>query len=538
MRWKIWTLCTWLAEIHIQPENPDLLKLPGRDLSSPRLETDVVIIGGGNGAACTAARLKALGVDSIMLERNAHAGDNWALRYDSLRFHIPTSICHMPYLPYPAEFQTPGRLTRDALANHLRLYIQTFHLNLLTSSKIQSTTYNTTTKLWEVSFYIDSNLNGGADSDGVTVLRTITAKHLVQATGIASQKAYLPDLPNRDLYRGVSIHSNSYRNASTLLSSLGPLSPDHNMNPDGNHARDQDQDCKKGKTSILIIGSANTAFDILTDLTDHSSLPELSVTMSVRSSTYIVPESYFFQPIGLGMFDALPTAAADILSQTGPMVVDGHLMGNLLHHLALSEPERYAPLRQIGFPVTDSADISESLICNLVERAGGHYVDIGGTVPLEQKKAGFVTGTPVEWTERGLKYADGKVVEADGVVWCTGFADQNVRDTLSEILGDNSSSSSSQGEKGEKPEQGEGREGEEVLGAKEIAARAEATWGVDAEGEIRGMWKRHERMERFWVMGGGTGHHRWFSQFVAMQIRLDLEGLLPEAYRETRDSYD
>lgn len=45
----------------------------------------------------TAARLKALGVESVVADRNAHVGDSWALRYDCLRFHVPTSNCEMPY---------------------------------------------------------------------------------------------------------------------------------------------------------------------------------------------------------------------------------------------------------------------------------------------------------------------------------------------------------------------------------------------------------------------------------------------------------
>lgn len=45
-----------------------------------------------------AARLKALGIESIMAERNDSAGDNWALRYDCLRFHIPTAVCDPPFM--------------------------------------------------------------------------------------------------------------------------------------------------------------------------------------------------------------------------------------------------------------------------------------------------------------------------------------------------------------------------------------------------------------------------------------------------------
>lgn len=46
----------------------------------------------------TAARLKAVGVESVVADRLARPGDNWATRYDSLRFHIGKSSCNPPFL--------------------------------------------------------------------------------------------------------------------------------------------------------------------------------------------------------------------------------------------------------------------------------------------------------------------------------------------------------------------------------------------------------------------------------------------------------
>lgn len=83
--WKIWTLSTILDTLDIQPENEALLKGPRKNLADSSLTTDVVIIGGGNSAVTLAARLKALGVESIMIERNAQPGDNWKLRYDCMK---------------------------------------------------------------------------------------------------------------------------------------------------------------------------------------------------------------------------------------------------------------------------------------------------------------------------------------------------------------------------------------------------------------------------------------------------------------------
>lgn len=76
-------------------------------------------------------------------------------------------------------------------------------------------------------------------------------------------------------------------------------------------------------------------------------------------------------------------------------------------------------------------------------------------------------------------------------------------------------------------------ESKPLLGPHELAERVAATWGIDAEGEVRGMWKRHIRLDNFWVTGGYTQQHRWHARILALQIKAALEGVLPPAYRDT-----
>jgi putative flavoprotein involved in K+ transport len=49
----------------------------------------VVIIGGGQGGIGLGARLKRHGVPTVILEKNARAGDSWRKRYKSLHLHDP-----------------------------------------------------------------------------------------------------------------------------------------------------------------------------------------------------------------------------------------------------------------------------------------------------------------------------------------------------------------------------------------------------------------------------------------------------------------
>ncbi|KNG89349.1 monooxygenase [Aspergillus nomiae NRRL 13137] len=483
IEWKIWVLSTFLEGLDVQQEDEALLKSPGRQLDGlATFDTDVFIIGGGNAAVTLAARLKALGVDSVMAERNPRPGDNWALRYDCMRFHIPTSFCDMPYMAYDEELRAPHLLTREELASQVRRYVETFNLNIITSAQILSTRYDLSTKLWEVKVKAPAGQ------------QTAHCKHLVLATGIASQEPYLPKVVDGHLYQGTSLHSAQYKNGKQLT--------------------------ETGAKSVLVIGSANTAFDVLEDC--HSA--GLQTTMVVRSPTYVVPVEYVCDKHSLGAYD-MGVEFADRLFMTLPSHVDAQLARGLIAQFAAEEPHRYDALAAAGFPVIDSRDPDTALMHNLLERAGGHYVDVGGTKLLTDRKAGMKAGVePIAYTATGLRFSDGSTADADAVVWCTGFADKDMRDTAIRTLGGHSSGKETE------------TETEKVLGPREIAGRLDATWGIDAEGEIRGLWKRQSRLENLWIAGGYTQQHRWHSRTLALQIKASLEGILPPAYLDTPHS--
>ena len=60
-----------------------------------------VIIGGGQGGIGLAARLKVLGVPTLVIDKHPRPGDQWRSRYKSLCLHDPVWYDHLPYLPFP-----------------------------------------------------------------------------------------------------------------------------------------------------------------------------------------------------------------------------------------------------------------------------------------------------------------------------------------------------------------------------------------------------------------------------------------------------
>ena len=362
----------------------------------------------------------------------------------------------------------------------MRRFVDTFPLNILYQTTVQSTRLDTRTGQWTLEL---------ASAGGKT--RTVVAKNVVQATGLGSQVPSKPTLAVDAPYTGTDLHSHQFSNAQTL----------HD----------------KGVRSVAVIGSANTAFDVLADCVKAG----LAATMVVRSPTYLIPVEYVCDQRSLGLYDVLGVAGSDRMFLTLPAFVDGQMGRGLFAQMAAAEPDRYTKLAAAGFPVFDSRDPSASLMHNLLERAGGHYVDVGDSSLIADGQAA-VRGNvePVAYTAGGLRLSDGSTLDTDAIIWCTGFADKDVRYVAASILGGDDTAAGAANEP-------------HILSPSAIADRVDASWGLDAEGEIRGAWKRHSRLPTYWVMGGYTQQHRVFSRTLAQQLKASLQGILPPAYRDT-----
>ncbi|RYP51130.1 hypothetical protein DL768_003477 [Monosporascus sp. mg162] len=378
---------------------------------SPRAFCKGIILG-----LILGARLKALGVEFVIIEKNAKAGDNWARRYDCMRFHVYKSSCETPYLPYPED--TGSSLTRSELSAQMSRFAEEFDLNarVLYESRPESTSYHEDRKIWESQIAC----SGGE--------RQVTAKFLVLAHGAGYAGRYIPDIPGVDLFRGSVLHSVDFQNAKELA--------------------------VNGTRSVIVVGSANTAFDIMGDCYKAG----LGTTMVQRSETYVVPMTCFRHPVGLGVYDHVAAETGDAIVHGSPLAVGGPLLARI--HAMQSEAE----------------------------------------------PSGV---TPVAYTSEGLELSDGTSLSADAIVWCTGFGSGDGRKGIAQALG---------------------------RGSEAIANKMELIWGVDAEGETRGLYKRQEHQSNVWVLAGGTTAQRWYSKAITLQIKGLLEGILPDAYRETPTS--
>lgn len=98
--WKGFTVYTNLDNLKAFPERIGALReqapvtgkswLESRQRqSSAEPDPPVLIVGAGHSGLTLAARLKYLGMESIIIEKDARIGDSWRQRYDSLCLHFP-----------------------------------------------------------------------------------------------------------------------------------------------------------------------------------------------------------------------------------------------------------------------------------------------------------------------------------------------------------------------------------------------------------------------------------------------------------------
>ena len=143
---KAWTLLTALDELkgHEEPAGPGRPKgvehgadrdrqtwLEQRQEEAEKLgyeiQPEVVIVGGGQGGIALGARLRQLGVPTIIVERHERPGDSWRNRYKSLCLHDPVWYDHLPYIKFPQNW--PVFSPKDKIGDWLEMYTRVMELN-------------------------------------------------------------------------------------------------------------------------------------------------------------------------------------------------------------------------------------------------------------------------------------------------------------------------------------------------------------------------------------------------------------------------
>ncbi|HZD20423.1 MAG TPA: NAD(P)/FAD-dependent oxidoreductase, partial [Burkholderiales bacterium] len=391
---RAWTLLTTLEELHGHEERVGPHRPTGqsysRDFSGPNWldkrraaaaytdrDPQVLVVGGGQAGLSIGARLQALGIDALIIDRWARVGDNWRRRYHALTLHNQVQVNHLPYLPFPPTW--PVYIPKDMLANWFEAYVEALELNYWTGTELSEGRYDDRAQRWSITL---------RKEDGTA--RELHPRHVVLATGV-SGIPNMPEMPSLASFRGTVLHSSAYADGEPW----------------------------RGKRA-LVIGTGNSGHDIAQDL--HSS--GAAVTLVQRSPTLIVNIEPSAQLV-YGLYsEGPPLEDCDLITASVPLA-----LARKAHQLATAHARELdrpllEQLARKGFRL-DFGEEDTGWQFKYLTRGGGYYFNVGCSDLLVEGKVRLLQfGDIAEFVADGARLAAGEKLPADLIVLATGYKGQ------------------------------------------------------------------------------------------------------------------
>ncbi len=348
-------------------------------------EPAVVVVGAGQAGLGVAARLKLLGVDTLVIEKHPRIGDNWRSRYHSLTLHNEVQRNHMPYIPFPPSW--PKFLPKDMLAGWFEHYAWAMELNVWTGTDLVGGAYDEAGGAW----ILRVRREDGSE-------RTVRPRHLVFANGLSGMP-HRVTLPGFEDFAGEIIHTHDYTDGSAW----------------------------KGKKA-LVLGTGSSGHDVAQDLHSHGA----DVSLVQRGSTTVV--SLESSQINHSLYtEDFPLEDSDLISaaNTYPLLIRTY-QGNVRTMVEIDK-DLIAGLRARGFKL-DMGEDETGHQMKLRRRGGGYYLNVGCSDLIVDGEVGLIQNEDIDrFVTDGALMKDGRVEKADLIVTASGY--QPPQEVVRQLLG-------------------------------------------------------------------------------------------------------
>jgi len=399
---RAWTLLTTMTELIGHEEHKGTRRRmgaehgahPGRQTWLEQREEEqrnlgyteqpyVLIIGGGQGGIALGARLRRLGVPTIIVEKNQRPGDSWRNRYKSLCLHDPVWYDHLPYLPFPDDW--PVFAPKDKLGDWLEMYTRVMELNYWGSTLARTAHFDEAKQEWVVE----------VEREGKPL--TLRPKQLVFALGVSGYP-HVPEIEGAEHFKGDQHHSSKHP---------GP-------------------EAYRGKHCV-VLGSNNSAHDICAALWEHGA----DVTMIQRSSTHIAPSDSLMELALGGLYSeasvksGMTTDLADLTFASIPYKIMAPFQVPVYDEMKRRDADLYERLEKAGFMLDFGVDGS-GLFMKYLRRGSGYYIDVGASELVANGSIHLRSGVNIAHINpSSVTLTDGSELPADLIVYATGYGSMN-----------------------------------------------------------------------------------------------------------------
>lgn len=349
-------------------------------MSTSEDELQVLIVGAGQAGLSLGARLKGMGVKTLLVERHARLGDVWRERYQSVSLNTPAYCDHPPFMKVPSNW--PRWLSGADVAKFYEHYGQMMGLDVLTGAEVVNAEYIEAERRYRVSF---------KRGDWTT---TLYPRHVVLATGTYSDEPVIPNIPGHSDFGGLLYHSSKHMTASNV--------------PD------------LGQKRVVVIGTGPSGHDIAQDYADHGAK---SVHLVQRHPIFFMsPEACEAVQFGLWNLDDISTEQADLIANAIPLAVIRTMSLDMTANMAEIDKDLIKGLREAGMAIKTGEDGIGVADYQLIY-GGKYYCDQGAArmIVNGQIKVHYCEKGMSEIRPSGLTLGDGTAIDADIIVFATGY---------------------------------------------------------------------------------------------------------------------
>jgi putative flavoprotein involved in K+ transport len=314
---------------------------------------------------------------------------------------------------------------------------------------------------------------------------TLSPTHVVFAAGLTGE-AQVPEIPGADSFSGIQMHSSEYRGGAAFA----------------------------GK-KVVVLGSNNSAHDVCQDSWEQGAA---SITMIQRSPSHVVRAERLREMLSplyseRAVNQGIDVDTADLILGTIPYALQAVPHIEEWKRIRELDAEFYESLDAVGFQNHFGGDGS-GITPLSIRRGGGYYVNEGASELIIDGQVKVLPGEVLRLTPTSVVLQNGAEVQADVIVYATGHK------TITTVI--------------------------ERVVSRDVARKVGRVWGYGSgfdgdpgpwEGEVRAVWKPTQQ-PNLWIHGGGLAQARYYSKYLALQLKARMERISTPVYKLAEVHHD